>query len=83
MAPEQVLGKAKRLGLPPTCTRRCILYECPTGRPPLKAATEVDTIMQVVSDDPISVRQLQPKCAAGSGDGGSEVSGEGPGPALR
>jgi WD40 repeat protein len=38
-----------------------ILYECLTGRPPFKAATSLDTLMQVVRDDPVSVRQLQPQ----------------------
>ena len=38
-----------------------ILYECLTGRPPFKAATALDTILQVVSDEPVPPRQLQPK----------------------
>ncbi len=38
-----------------------ILYELLTGRPPFKAATPLDTILQVVSDDPLPPSQLQPK----------------------
>ena len=32
-----------------------------TGRPPFKAATALDTIMQVCSDEPVPPRQLQSK----------------------
>src|SRR5207244_5392375 len=35
------------------------LYELMTGRPPFKAATPLDTIMQVVSDEPVRPTQLQ------------------------
>ena len=45
-----------------------ILYECLTGRPPFRGPTPLDTIMQVVADEPAAVRQLQPSCPRGSGD---------------
>src|SRR5262249_44713689 len=38
-----------------------ILYELLTGRPPFKAATPLDTVLQVLRDDPVPPRLLQPK----------------------
>jgi WD40 repeat protein/serine/threonine protein kinase len=38
-----------------------ILYELVTGRPPFRAATPLDTVLQVISDDPVPPRQLQPR----------------------
>ena len=62
MAPEQAGGKTARSD--PACdvyALGAILYECLTGRPPFKAATPLDTIMQVVADEPVPPRQLQSK----------------------
>src|SRR5262249_4806066 len=38
-----------------------ILYELLTGRPPFKGATAHETQHQVLTQDPVSVRQLQPR----------------------
>src|SRR5207302_1510147 len=62
MAPEQA-GSGPPVGPPADVyALGAILYECLTGRPPFKAATPLDTVMQVVHDEPVTVRRLQPKC---------------------
>jgi hypothetical protein len=38
-----------------------ILYECLTGRPPFRAATHLDTILQVISAEPVPPTQLNAK----------------------
>src|SRR5262249_54423691 len=60
MAPEQA-GRPGREAGPGAgvSARGAILGELLTARPPFKAATPPETILQVVRDEPVAVRRLQ------------------------
>ncbi len=61
MSPEQAEGKTDEIGpLSDVYSIGAIFYELLTGRPPFNAATALDTVWQVVHNDPAPPRILNP-----------------------
>ena len=59
MPPEQASGKTDLIGPPADIySLGAILYCLLTGRPPFQAASPMDTLLQVLDQEPVSVQQL-------------------------
>jgi WD40 repeat protein/tRNA A-37 threonylcarbamoyl transferase component Bud32 len=61
MAPEQANGSKEIGPAVDTYALGAILYELLTGRPPFRAATPLDTVLQVVGSDPVPPTRLNPQ----------------------
>jgi serine/threonine protein kinase len=61
MSPEQAFGEAKNVGFSSDIySMGAIMYECLTGRAPLRGVTPAETLDQVRHQEPVAVKTLSP-----------------------
>jgi serine/threonine-protein kinase len=61
MSPEQAGGRTKAIGIASDVySLGALLYELLTGRPPFRAESPVDTLMQVMTEEPVAPCRLDP-----------------------